>query len=80
MRSIRRMGTSPAWTPPKTASAPAGLTISEIAQRLGRSISEIFRVVIVMENRRWLRKEPGSDRYSVTYRMLDVAFRDTPAQ
>ena len=62
------------------ASAPAGLTISEIAQRLGRSISEIFRVVIVMENRRWLRKEPGSDRYSVTYRMLDVAFRATPAQ
>lgn len=57
-----------------------GLTISEIAARLGRSISEVFRVIIVMERRRWLRKDPGSDRYSVTYRALDVAFRATPAQ
>jgi len=60
--------------------APAGLTISEIGQRLGRSISEIFRVIIVMERRRWLRKDPFSDRYSVTYRMLETAFRATPAQ
>lgn len=60
--------------------APEGLTISEIAQRLGRSISEVFRVIIVMERRRWLHKDPGSDRYSVTWRMLDVAFRATPAQ
>lgn len=60
--------------------APGGLTISEIAQRLGRSISEVFRVIIVMERRRWLHKDPGSDRYSVTWRVLDVAFRATPAQ
>lgn len=61
-------------------SAPGGLTISEIAQRLGRSISEVFRIIIVMERRRWLHKDPASDRYSVTYRMLDVAYRATPAQ
>lgn len=62
------------------AEQPEGLTITEMAQRLGRSISEIFRVIVVMERRRWLRKDPASDRYSVTYRMLDVAFRATPAQ
>jgi DNA-binding IclR family transcriptional regulator len=62
------------------AEEPGGLTISEIAARLGRSISEVFRVIIVMERRLWLRKDPGSDRYSVTYRALDVAFRATPAQ
>ncbi|WP_423605139.1 IclR family transcriptional regulator [Sphingomonas sp. MS122] len=62
------------------AAQPDGLTITEMAQRLGRSISEIFRVIVVMERRRWLRKDLASDRYSVTYRMLDVAFRATPAQ
>lgn len=62
------------------AGEPDGLTISEIAQRLGRSISELFRIIIVMERRSWLRKAAGSDRYSVTYRLLDVAFRATPAK
>ncbi len=61
------------------ADQPDGLTITEMAQRLGRSISEIFRIIVVMERRRWLRKDPASDRYSVTYRVLDVAFRATPA-
>jgi len=58
---------------------PSGLTISEIAQRLERSISEVFRIIIVMERRGWLRKDPANDRYSVSYRVLDVAFRATPA-
>ncbi|HUD27262.1 MAG TPA: IclR family transcriptional regulator [Novosphingobium sp.] len=59
---------------------PRGLTISEIAQKLGRSISEVFRIIIVMERLGWLAKDPANDRYSVTYRVLDVAFRATPAQ
>lgn len=62
------------------ADEPEGLTITEMAQRLGRSISEIFRIIIVMERRHWLRKDPHSDRYTVTYRVLDVAFRATPAR
>ncbi len=62
------------------ATMPAGLTISEIAQQLGRSMSEVFRVTIVMERRGWLRKDPQSDHYSVSYWMLDVAYRATPAR
>ncbi|PZQ56462.1 MAG: IclR family transcriptional regulator [Novosphingobium pentaromativorans] len=58
---------------------PGGLTISEIAQRLKRSISEVFRIIIVMERLGWLRKDPANDRYTVSYRVLDVAFRATPA-
>lgn len=57
-----------------------GLTISEIAQKLERSISEVFRIIIVMERLGWLLKDPVNDRFSVTYRVLDVAFRATPAQ
>ena len=62
------------------AAAPDGLTSSEIAQRLGRSLSEIFRILVVMERRDWLRKSPETDRYSVSYRVLEHAFRATPAQ
>lgn len=61
------------------AETPHGLTISEIAQRLGLSISEIFRVIMVMERRAWLRKGPG-DRFRVTPKVLDLAFRATPAE
>jgi len=57
-----------------------GLTISEIAYRLGRSISELFRIIIVLERMQWLQKDPESARYSVTYRVLELAHRDTPAQ
>ena len=62
------------------AAAPDGLTSSEIAQRLGRSLSEIFRILVVMERRDWLGKSPETDRYSVSYRVLEHAFRATPAQ
>ncbi|MEH3158833.1 MAG: IclR family transcriptional regulator [Sphingomonas taxi] len=62
------------------ATEPGGLTITEIAQRLGLSISRIFRIVLVMQRRRWLQKGPEGDRYTVTYRMLEVAFRATRAQ
>ena len=62
------------------AGEQAGLTISEIAFRLKRSLSEIFRVAVVMERRHWLRKDPESARYSVTYRILELAHRGTPAQ
>lgn len=62
------------------AEEPRGLTISEIAQKLRRSMSELFRIIIVMERLGWLAKDAVNDRYSVTYRVLDVAFRATPAQ
>jgi DNA-binding IclR family transcriptional regulator len=62
------------------AAAPDGLTSSEIAQRLGRSLSEIFRILVVMERRGWLHKHPDSDRYSVSYHVLEHAFRASPAQ
>lgn len=62
------------------ATAPEGMTISEIAAALGLSISQIFRMIMVMERRQWLRRDPGSDRYRVTYKVLDLAYRATPAQ
>lgn len=62
------------------AREPNGLTVSEIANRLCRSISELFRVIVVLDRRGWLHKDPASDRYRVTYKLLETAHRATPAQ
>jgi len=62
------------------AAAPDGLTSTEIAQRLKRSLSEIFRILVVMERRGWLHKNSETDRYSVSYHVLEHAFRATPIQ
>lgn len=59
---------------------PEGLTISEIANRLERSINELFRLIVVMERRGYLRKAADTDRYSVAYKVLDIAYRATPVQ
>lgn len=62
------------------AEADSGLTVSEISQRLGRRMSELFRIVIVLERRGWLMKDPDSSRYHVAYHVLKLAHRGTPAQ
>jgi DNA-binding IclR family transcriptional regulator len=62
------------------AEREAGLTVSEIANQLKRRMSELFRIIVVMERRGWLQKDPESSRYSVTYHVLQLAHRGTPSQ
>ena len=61
------------------ADSESGLTVSEISQRLKRPMSELFRIIIVMEQRGWLQKDPATARYSGTYHVLKLAHRSTPA-
>jgi DNA-binding IclR family transcriptional regulator len=62
------------------ADAETGLPVAEISQRLKRRMSELFRIIIVMERRGWLQKDPETSRYSVTYHLLKLAHRGTPTQ
>jgi DNA-binding IclR family transcriptional regulator len=62
------------------AENPDGLLISEMATQLGRTVGELFRIVIVMERLGYLRKSAATDRYTVAYKLLDLAMRATPAQ
>lgn len=62
------------------AEAPEGLTLSEIAARLGRSLSELFRITVVMERRGFLVKNPETDRLVVAYKLLELSYRATPAR
>lgn len=61
------------------AEYPQGLTVSEIANGLGLSMSEIFRVIMVMERTGWLKRKAG-DRLRVATKVLDLAFKSTPAE
>jgi DNA-binding IclR family transcriptional regulator len=62
------------------AAHPDGVLLTEIAARLSRSVGEIFRIVVVLEQLGFLQKSATTDRYSVAYKLLDLAFRSTPAQ
>lgn len=62
------------------AQRPEGALVSEMATQLGRSVGELFRIVVVMEQLGYLRKSPSTDRYTVAYKLLDLAYRATPAQ
>ena len=62
------------------ADAGTGLTVSEISERLRRNMSELFRIIVVLERRNWLHKDPETSRYQVTYHVLRLAHRSTPAQ
>jgi DNA-binding IclR family transcriptional regulator len=56
-----------------------GLTVSEIAAGIALSLPEIFRIIVVMERRGWLRKSDG-DKYTVTPHVLHLAFRATSTE
>jgi DNA-binding IclR family transcriptional regulator len=92
-RSPKPTADSPSKTPAYSAPAlekgfnvielladhPQGLTISEITARMGLSMSEIFRVIMVMERCAWLKRGAG-DRFRVTTKVLELALRATPTE
>ncbi len=52
-----------------------GLTQSEIARKLDRSVSEIFRMLVVLQERGYVGLDPLSDRYGLTTLLFEVAHR-----
>lgn len=50
-----------------------GVTQSEIAQLLGRSLQEVYRVVMVLERRGFIQRRPGEEGYFLSHRMYELA-------
>src|SRR5215469_9025953 len=48
------------------ASTPEGMTVSEVARRLNRTMSEIFRMLLCLEHRGYLAQSATKDRYHLT--------------
>lgn len=57
-----------------------GLTVSTIAKRLNRSVSELFRMLVVLEHRGYIRVEPDTDKYQLSLKLFELAHRFRPVQ
>lgn len=57
-----------------------GMTQSRIAAALGRSTSEIFRMLCVLEARGYLRRDPSADTYQLTTRLFALSHQHPPTR
>ncbi|MGQ7846122.1 IclR family transcriptional regulator [Granulosicoccus sp. 3-233] len=62
------------------ASEPEAQKKADIARALQRSISEIFRMLVVLEERGYVAFDDHSERYSLTTRLFEVAHRYPPVR
>jgi len=60
------------------ASQPSGLTKSDVARKLGRTISEIFRMLVCLEERGYIAQSPHSDRYHLSLHLFKLALEHPP--
>lgn len=62
------------------ASTPEGLTVSEAARRLDRTVSEIFRMILCLESRGYLVHSTSRDKYQLTLRLFRLAQEHPPTK
>lgn len=60
------------------SSAPAGLTRAEIVRELGRSQSEIYRMLERLVARHYVLRSLEGDRYSLSYKLFALGARHPP--
>jgi DNA-binding IclR family transcriptional regulator len=58
---------------------PGRLSAAEIAQRLGRSIGELFRMLAALERRGYLERD-GDGTYALTLKLYELAHRQPPLE
>ena len=57
------------------AAQPGGLTPTEMANALGRSVHEIYRVLLLLEARGYLYQRQGETGYRLSLKLFDLAHR-----
>jgi DNA-binding IclR family transcriptional regulator len=62
------------------AGTPEDMTVSEVARRLDRTISEIFRMILCLEQRGYLVQSANKDRYQLTLRLFRLAQEHPPTK
>lgn len=60
------------------AATPDSLSLNEISTRLKRSVGEIFRMLIVLEQRHYVAQAVGSDKYQLTMKLFQLAHKHLP--
>ena len=54
---------------------PEAMSLKEIADHMGRSKGEIFRMLVALAEREYLALDPNSDKYSITMKLFELAHR-----
>jgi DNA-binding IclR family transcriptional regulator len=62
------------------ASTPQGLTVSEVARRLDRTVSQIFRMILCLQARGYLAQSATDDTYHLTLRLFRIAQEHPPTK
>src|ERR1017187_5560715 len=62
------------------AATPGGLTVSEVARKLNRTVSEIFRMLLCLEQRGYLSQSENRERYQLTLRLFRLAQEHPPTK
>lgn len=62
------------------AAAPEPLALSQIAEKLGRNMSEIYRITKVLVQRNYVGVETSSEKYYLTMRLFRVTHNQAPVK
>ena len=62
------------------ANHPTGLTKSEVARSLDRTVSEIFRMLVCLEERGYISQSRDGERYCLTLRLFKLAHEYPPTK
>jgi DNA-binding IclR family transcriptional regulator len=62
------------------ASVSESLTHSEIASRLGRTINEVFRMLVCLEERGYISRTGADERYQLTLKLFEIIHQHHPLQ
>jgi DNA-binding IclR family transcriptional regulator len=60
------------------SASPAPLSLAELARDLDRGTAEIFRMLVCLERRSYLRRDPVSGKYSQSLRLFELAHAHPP--
>lgn len=60
------------------AASPSPLSLAELARDLNRGSAEIFRMLVCLERRAYLRRDTASAKYALTLRMFQLAQAHPP--
>jgi DNA-binding IclR family transcriptional regulator len=60
------------------AASPTPLSLAELARDLDRGTAEIFRMLVCLERRSYLRRDPVSGKYAQSLRLFELAHAHPP--
>lgn len=60
------------------ASASVSESLTQLARRLNRTSSELFRMISVLERRNYIARDPASEGYHLTLKLYELAHTHSP--